>query len=145
MIRKENIKINRYTKVVFFIILSWIQDDSHFGLFLQWYWKRKFWLRQKPMYVILLQLSPFINTPSLYCGNYSLDRQWRPWFVVILLKWFVVIQLRVTTNHSRRITTNHFRRITTNQWRHWWSRLYISGFIHVFLFECKVFFTSFSI
>ena len=24
-------------------------------------------------------------------GTYSLDRQWRPWFVVILLKWFVVI------------------------------------------------------
>ena len=27
------------------------------------------------------------------CHTYSLHRQWRPWFVVILLKWFVVILL----------------------------------------------------
>ena len=33
-----------------------------------------------------------MTMPSLFC-IYSLDRQWRPWFVVILLKWFVVILL----------------------------------------------------
>ena len=32
----------------------------------------------------------FLQRPRFY-QTYSLDRQWRPWFVVILLKWFVVI------------------------------------------------------
>ena len=60
-------------------------------------------------------------------NTYSLHHQWRPWFVVILLKWFVVILLEwfVVILSSRRITTNHFRRITTNQGRHWWCRLYV--------------------
>ena len=35
----------------------------------------------------------YVSGVRSYLSTYSLHHQWRPWFVVILLKWFVVILL----------------------------------------------------
>ena len=76
-------------------------------------WSKRFF----PKGVLKLQLCAGTNM-------YSLLRQWRSRFVVILFKWFVVIQ-GFLFSVLERITTNHFSRITTNLERHWWSRLYV--------------------
>ena len=74
-------------------------------------------------YVVFSNIFSLAFKDFLPQTRYSLDHQWRPWFVVILLKWFVVILLEWFVVILSRITTNHFRRITTNQGRHWRSRL----------------------